>query len=76
MSQIYYNSVNIDLKYNNLDLWKGQDLSNDIIKFKGFKNAKIILYADSVYGMENWGIGLENYPFEVQGIFGNFEYSS
>ena len=67
-AQKYYNLVNIDLKYNNLDLWNNQDLSNNVIKYKGFENAKIILYADSVYGMENWGIGFENFPFETQGI--------
>ena len=34
---------------------------------KGFINAKFILYADSVYGMEHWGIGFGSRPFEIQG---------
>ena len=35
--------------------------------YKGFMNTKFILYADSVYGMEHWGIGFGSRPFEIQG---------
>ena len=35
--------------------------------YKGFINTKFILYADSVYGMEHWGIGFGSRPFEIQG---------
>ena len=40
---------------------KSPQISNTVTK------AKIILYADSVYGMDHWGIGFGHGPFEEQG---------
>ena len=43
---------------------------------KEFKSTKFILYADSVYGMDHWGIGLGSEPFEIQGEKKNLYFFS